>query len=174
MLEWWTIPPAMAAPDPIPDLLKAVNEASGKAFALWVMFLTVGTYLAIAIGTTTHLQLLLAGPVKLPLLGVARWKQSSPTPTALPKTGRMGSITALCGPLSWWLRSTIASKARSALSIVRWTYQAGRGMFKGDELERLYRDVRCGRFHPANAMTVHEVVGKSALGVLGEAGPCWG
>ena len=50
----------------------------------------------------------------------------------------------------------------------------GRGMFKGDELERLYRDVRCGRFHPANAMTVHEVVGKSALGVLGEAGPRWG
>jgi len=31
----------------------------------------------------------------------------------------------------------------------------GRGMFKGDELERLYRDARCGRFHPANAMTVH-------------------
>ena len=25
----------------------------------------------------------------------------------------------------------------------------GRGMFKGDELERLYRDARCGRFHPA-------------------------
>ena len=26
----------MAASDPIPDLLKAVNDASGKAFALWV------------------------------------------------------------------------------------------------------------------------------------------
>ena len=50
----------------------------------------------------------------------------------------------------------------------------GRGMFKGDELERLYRDARCGRFHPANSMTVHEVVGKSALGVLDEAGPRWG
>ena len=62
---------AVPAPEyPIPDLLKAVNEASGKAFALWITFLTVGTYLAIAIGTTTHLQLLLAGPVKLPLLGV--------------------------------------------------------------------------------------------------------
>jgi hypothetical protein len=60
----------MPAPEPIPDLLKAVNEASGKAFALWITFLTVGTYLAISIGTTTHLQLLLAGPVKLPLLGV--------------------------------------------------------------------------------------------------------
>src|SRR5262245_48663353 len=60
----------MPAPEPIPDLLKAVNEASGKAFALWITFLTVGTYLAIAIGTTTHRQLLLADPVKLPLLGV--------------------------------------------------------------------------------------------------------
>jgi hypothetical protein len=31
----------MPAPEPIPDLLKAVNEASGKAFALWITFLTV-------------------------------------------------------------------------------------------------------------------------------------
>lgn len=60
----------MPAPEPIPDLLKAVNDASGKAFVLWVTFLTVETYLAISIGTTTSLQLLLAGPVKLPLLGV--------------------------------------------------------------------------------------------------------
>jgi alkylation response protein AidB-like acyl-CoA dehydrogenase len=50
----------------------------------------------------------------------------------------------------------------------------GRGMFRGDELERIYRDARCGRFHPANWMTVHEVVGKSALGILGESGPRWG
>jgi hypothetical protein len=28
--------------------LKAVNETSGKAFALWITFLTVATYLAIA------------------------------------------------------------------------------------------------------------------------------
>jgi len=54
----------MPAPEyPIPDLLKAANEASGKAFALWITFLTVGACLAIAIGTTTHLQLVLAGPV---------------------------------------------------------------------------------------------------------------
>src|SRR3546814_9973073 len=26
----------------------------------------------------------------------------------------------------------------------------GAGMFKGNELERLYRDVRCGGFHPGN------------------------
>jgi alkylation response protein AidB-like acyl-CoA dehydrogenase len=50
----------------------------------------------------------------------------------------------------------------------------GRGMFRGDELERLYRDARCGRFHPANPMVVHEVMGKCALGVLADDGPRWG
>jgi len=60
----------MPPPDPIPDLLKAVNDASGKTFALWITLLTVETYLAISIGTTTHVQLLLAGPIKLPLLDV--------------------------------------------------------------------------------------------------------
>jgi alkylation response protein AidB-like acyl-CoA dehydrogenase len=49
----------------------------------------------------------------------------------------------------------------------------GTGMFKSNELERLYRDVRCGGFHPANSALVHELVGKSALGILGEAGPRW-
>jgi alkylation response protein AidB-like acyl-CoA dehydrogenase len=50
----------------------------------------------------------------------------------------------------------------------------GAGMFKGNELERLFRDARCGRFHPANAALVHEIVGKTALGIgLGEQ-PRWG
>jgi alkylation response protein AidB-like acyl-CoA dehydrogenase len=48
----------------------------------------------------------------------------------------------------------------------------GGGMFKGQELERLYRDVRCGGFHPANCSLVHELVGKTALGILGEE-PRW-
>jgi len=50
----------------------------------------------------------------------------------------------------------------------------GTGMFKRSELERLYRDVRCGGFHPANSNLVHEIVGKTTLGVLGEPGPRWG
>lgn len=50
----------------------------------------------------------------------------------------------------------------------------GTGMFKASELERLYRDVRCGGFHPANSALVHEIVGKTALGVLGEEGLRWG
>jgi alkylation response protein AidB-like acyl-CoA dehydrogenase len=48
----------------------------------------------------------------------------------------------------------------------------GTGMFKSNELERLYRDVRCGGFHPANSALVHELVGKSTLGILGEE-PRW-
>jgi alkylation response protein AidB-like acyl-CoA dehydrogenase len=50
----------------------------------------------------------------------------------------------------------------------------GAGMFKTSELERLFRDARCGRFHPANSMLVHEIVAKTALGIdLGEQ-PRWG
>ena len=50
----------------------------------------------------------------------------------------------------------------------------GSGMFKTDELERLFRDARCGRFHPANSMLAHEIVAKTALGIdLGEQ-PRWG
>jgi alkylation response protein AidB-like acyl-CoA dehydrogenase len=49
----------------------------------------------------------------------------------------------------------------------------GTGMFKRSELERLYRDVRAGGFHPANSALVHEIVGKTALGILGEE-PRWG
>ena len=48
----------------------------------------------------------------------------------------------------------------------------GTGMFKSNELERLYRDVRCGGFHPANGALVHEIVGKTTLGILGEE-PRW-
>lgn len=49
----------------------------------------------------------------------------------------------------------------------------GSGMFKSNELERIYRDVRCGGFHPANSPLVHELVGKTTLGILGEE-PRWG
>jgi alkylation response protein AidB-like acyl-CoA dehydrogenase len=48
----------------------------------------------------------------------------------------------------------------------------GAGMFTGNELERLYRDVRCGGFHPGNDALTHELVGKSVLGILHEQ-PRW-
>ena len=50
----------------------------------------------------------------------------------------------------------------------------GAGMFRVNALERLFRDARCGRFHPANTFLVHEIVAKTALGIdLGEQ-PRWG
>lgn len=48
----------------------------------------------------------------------------------------------------------------------------GGGMFRGNELERLYRDARCGGFHPGNDAITHEMVGKAVLGVIGEQ-PRW-
>ncbi|MBI2761058.1 MAG: acyl-CoA/acyl-ACP dehydrogenase [Chloroflexi bacterium] len=49
----------------------------------------------------------------------------------------------------------------------------GAGIFKTHELERLLRDLTLGPVHPANAGLVHEIVGKSALGLLGQQ-PRWG
>jgi alkylation response protein AidB-like acyl-CoA dehydrogenase len=50
----------------------------------------------------------------------------------------------------------------------------GFGMFKRNELERLYRDARAGRFHPANPALTHELVGKLALGISPDEQPRWG
>ena len=48
----------------------------------------------------------------------------------------------------------------------------GGGMVRGNELERLYRDVRCGGFHPANDALTHEMVAKILLGI-DPTGPRW-
>ncbi len=48
----------------------------------------------------------------------------------------------------------------------------GGAMMRGTELERLYRDVRCGGFHPANDALTHELVAKAALGI-DPSGPRW-
>jgi alkylation response protein AidB-like acyl-CoA dehydrogenase len=50
----------------------------------------------------------------------------------------------------------------------------GSGFFRANELERLYRDVRGGGFHPANAALTHEFVGKTALGIGLDETPRWG
>lgn len=50
----------------------------------------------------------------------------------------------------------------------------GSGMFKGNELERLYRDVRCGGFHPANTLLAPELVAKFVLGIDPGEQPRWG
>jgi len=50
----------------------------------------------------------------------------------------------------------------------------GFGMFKKSELERLFRDARAGKFHPANPMLTHEIVGKVSLGINPDEQPRWG
>lgn len=76
-----------------------------------------------------------------------------------------------------WPAKLVAAKYRAVEGAKRvvdlaMDVSGGTGMFKSNELERLYRDVRCGGFHPANSALVHELVGKSTLGVLGEE-PRW-
>ena len=50
----------------------------------------------------------------------------------------------------------------------------GFGIFKKNELERLFRDARLGRIHPANASLSRELVGKLALGINLDSTPRWG
>jgi len=59
--------------------------------------------------------------------------------------------------------------ADSALEV-----SGGFGMFKKSEMERLFRDARCGRFHPANSALAHELIGKMALGISPDEMPRWG
>jgi len=54
----------------VDDLVKAGNEASGQARNTWISFILFGAYLAVAVGATTHRQLLLEAPIDLPLLSV--------------------------------------------------------------------------------------------------------
>ena len=50
----------------------------------------------------------------------------------------------------------------------------GFGMFKKSEMERLFRDARAGRFHPANSSLTHELIGKLALGLNPDDPQRWG
>ncbi len=80
--------------------------------------------------------------------------------------------TGWAGRPSWSRPSTRPLRGPREVVDLAMDVSGGTGMFKSNELERLYRDVRCGGFHPANSALVHELVGKSALGVLGEE-PRW-
>jgi alkylation response protein AidB-like acyl-CoA dehydrogenase len=78
-----------------------------------------------------------------------------------------------------WFLKLVALKHRTVESVFRIADRAldlsgGFGMFKKSELERLFRDARAGRFHPANPMLTHEIVGKIALGINPDEQPRWG
>jgi alkylation response protein AidB-like acyl-CoA dehydrogenase len=50
----------------------------------------------------------------------------------------------------------------------------GQGIFRATGYERLIRDARLGRIHPANSFLTHEVVAKTALGISLDEQPRWG
>ena len=107
-----------------------------------------------------------------------RWRwpstRSARISTGSPRIGRTASITA-----ATWPAKIVSAKYHAVEACWRIVDKAmevsgGAGMFRGNELERLFRDARCGRFHPANTFLVHEIVAKTALGIdLGEQ-PRWG
>ena len=78
-----------------------------------------------------------------------------------------------------WFMRLLAMKHRTVETAFRVADRAldlsgGFGMFKKSELERLFRDCRAGRFHPANPLLTHEVVGKISLGIDPDEQPRWG
>jgi len=80
---------------------------------------------------------------------------------------------------AWWPAKIVAAKytaVEAAKKVVdlAMDMSGGGGMFKANELERLYRDIRCGGFHPANSALVHEIVGKTTLGIGLDEQPRWG
>jgi alkylation response protein AidB-like acyl-CoA dehydrogenase len=50
----------------------------------------------------------------------------------------------------------------------------GFGIFRRSGIERLFRDARLGRIHPANSMLTHEIVAKTVLGISPDETPRWG
>jgi alkylation response protein AidB-like acyl-CoA dehydrogenase len=50
----------------------------------------------------------------------------------------------------------------------------GFGISRRGELERLFRDARLGRIHPANSMLTHEIMAKTLLGISPDETPRWG
>jgi alkylation response protein AidB-like acyl-CoA dehydrogenase len=50
----------------------------------------------------------------------------------------------------------------------------GAGIFRSVGYERLLRDARLGRIHPANTFLTHEIVAKTALGISLDEQPRWG
>jgi alkylation response protein AidB-like acyl-CoA dehydrogenase len=78
-----------------------------------------------------------------------------------------------------WPVKIVAAKYRAVEGAFRIVDRAldlsgGFGMFKKSELERLFRDCRAGRFHPANSALSHELVAKLTLGISPDEQPRWG
>ena len=78
-----------------------------------------------------------------------------------------------------WAIKLIAAKYRAAEGSWRVVDTAldlagGFGIFKQSGLERLWRDARLGRIHPANSALAREFIAKTALGINPDEQPRWG
>jgi alkylation response protein AidB-like acyl-CoA dehydrogenase len=73
----------------------------------------------------------------------------------------------------------IAAKCRaveSAWKVVDMALElaGGFGIFRAAGLERVFRDARLGRIHPANSFLSHELLAKLTLGINPDEQPRWG
>ncbi len=78
-----------------------------------------------------------------------------------------------------WVTKIIAAKYRAVEGSWRVIDMAldlagGFGIFKAAPFERLFRDARLGRIHPANSLLTHELIGKLTLGINPDEQPRWG
>src|SRR5262249_15375126 len=62
--------PARVDARDISALQASVNDASSRAAALWISFLTFAAYLTVAVGSVNHEALFLEKPIRLPVLSV--------------------------------------------------------------------------------------------------------
>jgi alkylation response protein AidB-like acyl-CoA dehydrogenase len=78
-----------------------------------------------------------------------------------------------------WPVKIVATKYRVAETVWKVVDTAldlagGYGIFVASGIERLFRDARLGRIHPANSALTHEIVAKLTLGINPDAQPRWG
>jgi alkylation response protein AidB-like acyl-CoA dehydrogenase len=78
-----------------------------------------------------------------------------------------------------WVIKIVAAKhhaVESAWKVVDRSMDVagGFGIFRKGPFERLFRDARLGRIHPANSMLSHELAAKLTLGISPDEMPRWG
>ena len=78
-----------------------------------------------------------------------------------------------------WPLKIVAAKHRAVESAwkvadIALDLAGGFGIFAASGAERLLRDARLGRIHPANPALTHEIVGKMTLGINPDEQPRWG
>jgi len=78
-----------------------------------------------------------------------------------------------------WMIKLLGTKCNAvegAWKVVDTAFEVGGGfgIYKRNEMERLFRDARLGRIHPTNSAMTRELVAKTALGINPDEKPRWG